>query len=590
VSDKRKNQKNDKLLILQDPAREEHADKFLFFLLIAFGIYQAVIYWGHQLVPHFDFYCFPSSGRQILSLQIPTDYKRTPLVGILQIWLGHITGGTYPDFHGGWLLNSISNILTAALLWLAGRKIIGRSAIWFAVIAMINPFGIQMLTESIAETPMLFFIWITLYLIFIRSKWAYLFASLTSMVRYEGAVLIACAFVMDMIEGKNKKERWLAFGYSALASIPMGLWMLGTFSQQSLGATHYINIFKKEYTSQFVGGVESRTGFMMNANILWQTGFYPLFTPSLQASRTFSDTLTIINQVLVAITFFFGSIYGLYKRQWKILILLIFIVPYFWVHAKYPYPIHRYYATIFAIVMLICIYGLCSFWTLISSKIRLPKAAVIIAQLAVIIISLMWVLTLWGYLPQMAPMSKDSVSLPFVTILVVFMIFAAELFVNKGKLLTNLVILMLMILMIVSNQFVIADVVGNGERDVEFKYLTDWYSQNAKPGEKLVCTVPGILQILAPQYKDCFIHTQTFDANNPTDFAIECYKKNITYVAWDSRVGLVPSDQYYKYWKMSNIAPLAAGRDIGPYQFITQLRVNQRRYINLYRLRPLPNK
>ena len=590
MSDKRKNQKNNNLLILQDPAREERADKFLFFLLIAFGIYQAVIYWGHQLVPHFDFYCFPSSGRQILSLQIPTDYKRTPLVGILQIWLGHITGGTYPDFHGGWLLNSISNILTAALLWLAGRKIIGRSAIWFAVIAMINPFGIQMLTESIAETPMLFFIWITLYLIFIRSKWAYLFASLTSMVRYEGAVLIACAFVMDMIEGKNKKERWLAFGYSALASIPMGLWMLGTFSQKSLSATHYINIFKKEYTSQFIGGVESRTGFKMNANILWQTGFYPLFTPPLQASRIFSDTLTIINQVLVAITFFFGSIYGLYKRQWKILILLIFIVPYFWVHAKYPYPIHRYYATIFAIVMLICIYGLCSFWTLISSKIRLSKAAVIIAQLAVIIISLMWVLTLWGYLPQMAPMSKDSVSLPFVTILVVFMIFAAELFVNKGKLLTNLVILMLMILMIVSNQFVIADVVGNGERDVEFKYLTDWYSQNAKPGEKLVSTVPGILEILAPEFKGCFIHTQTFDANNPNDFVIECYKKNITYVSWDSRVGLVPSDQYYKYWKMSNIAPLAAGHDIGPYQFITQLRVNQRRYINLYRLRPLPNK
>ena len=130
--------------------------------------------------------------------------------------------------------------------------------------------------------------------------------------------------------------------------------------------------------------------------------------------------------------------------------------------------------------------------------------------------------------------------------------------------------------------------VGNGERDIEFKYLTDWYVANAKSGEKLVTTVPVILEMLAPAYKDNFIHTSTFDANNPADFAAECYRKNITYVAWDSRVGLVPTDHYYKYWKMSNIAPLIAGGDVGPYQFITQLRANQRRYINLYRLRYPP--
>jgi hypothetical protein len=591
VSDKRKNQKTDKLLILQDPAREKQVDICLFFLLLAFGIYQAVIYWGHQPVPHFDFQCFESIGKVILNLEVPVDYKRLPLVGVLQILLGHITGGTYPALVGGWLLNSITHPLTVIFYWLAARKIIGRNAIWFAIIAIINPFGLQLLTEAIVETPMLLFMWITFYLIFIRSKWAYLFASITSMIRYEGAALVACAFVMDMIEGENKKERWMAFGCAALASIPLTVWMLGTvLHSESLGPTHYLNIFKKDYTSQFVGGVESRTGFMMNANILWQTGFYPLFAPFSQTNQTFSETLFVTNQIIVAVSFLFGSIYGLYKRQWKILVLLIFLVPYFWVHARYPYPIHRYYVTIFSIVMLICIYGLCSFWTLISSKIKLPKAAVIVAQLAVLIISLMWVLTLWGYLPQIAQMSRASVSLPYVAILVVLIAFAAELYFRKERIFTNIVILSLMVLMIVSNQFVVADMVGNGERDIEFKYLADWYCQNAKKGEKLVTTVPTILAIMAPQYKDCFIHSQSFDANNPTDFVMECYNKNITYVSWDSREGLVPSDHYYKYWKMSNMAPLAAGRDVGPYQFITQLRVNQRRYINLYRLKPLPNK
>ena len=146
--------------------------------------------------------------------------------------------------------------------------------------------------------------------------------------------------------------------------------------------------------------------------------------------------------------------------------------------------------------------------------------------------------------------------------------------------------LLLICLMIFSNQAVILSIVGNGERDIEFKYLLDWYVQNI-PGEKMVLTVPVILQTMAPKYKECFIHTNSFDANNPNDFVAECYKKNINYAAWDSRMGLTPGNRYYKSWKMANIAPLALGRDVGPYQFITQFRVNKRSYLNLYRLKPI---
>jgi hypothetical protein len=407
------------------------------------------------------------------------------------------------------------------------------------------------------------------------------------MVRYEGAALILGAFVLDMIESKNNKQRLTAFIYSAMASIPLAIWMLGTFlTWEGEGATHYLKIFSKEYTSQFAGGLKSRIGFMKHANILWQVGFYPLLTPSPQAGKTFADTLVSVSKIFTLVSFLFGSVYGLYKRQWKILVLLLFLIPYFWVHSKYPYPVDRYHATIFAMVMLICIYGLYGFWGLINN--RLPKGIIIISQIVVIVTALVWALTLWGYLPKIASMSKASVSLPYVAILVVFIALAAGRFAYKEKLLTDFVILALMVLIIASNQFIVAGIVGNGERDIEFKYLVDWYRENAKKGEKLVTTVPLILQIMDPADKDYFIHTDTFDANNPSDFVYECYKRNITYVAWDSRVGLVPTDHYYKYWKMSNIAPLVVGKDIGPYQFITQLRANQRRYINLYRLRYPP--
>lgn len=613
MSDKRKNRKNDQTVTahssraatvmerlkrnnkvepsafagsrIGDLSAQKKFDIFIFIILFVFGIYQSIIYWGHQPVPHFDFHCFVAIGREILSFQIPSDYKRVPLTGILQIFFGKIAGGDCPELHGGWLLNSISHTLTLIFLWAAARKLIGIHAIWFAVIAIINPFGLQLLTESIAETPMLFFIWITFYLIFIRSKWAYLLAALATMVRYECAALIAGMFVFDMIDAKNKKERLLSFAYASLASVPLALWMVGTFLSQNTGGTHYLNIFRKNYTSQFVEGVENRTGFLKHAEILWQTGFYPLLQPSPGAEKSFMNAVFIFTKIFVAVTFALGAILGLIKKQWKILVLLIFLVPYFIIHAKYPYPIHRYHATIFAIVMLICVYGLCSFWSLVKNKI--PKAIVITLQVILFITALTWLLNIADYLPRLKPMSAASVSLPLVAILVSVLALAAWIYFDRKFVFTKIVIVSVLALMIISNQFVVAGVVGNGERDIEFKYLTDWYVKNAKPAEKLVTTVPAILAILSPKHKDNFIHTNTFDANTPEDFVRECYQKNITYVAWDSREGLIPHDHYYKYWKMSNIAPLAAGKDIGPYQFITQFRVNQRRYLNLYRLRPL---
>jgi hypothetical protein len=576
-------------LLQQVDNREKYVDVFLFFLLLAFGIYHSVIYWGHQVVPHFDFECLAAQGRQILSFKVPTDYKRAPLVGILQVLLGHIADGESPDFHGGWLLNSIAHPLTAVLLWLAGRKVIGRAAVWFAIIAIINPWGLQLLTESIAETTLLFFIWATFYLIFIRSRWAYLTASLTTMVRYEGAALILCAFVMDMIDSEDKRQRIAAFGYAALASVPLALWMLGTvLNWQAQGSTHYLNILGKEYKSQFAGGIEERTGFINNANALWNVGFHPLFIPFTSTEVSLDAVIFNANKMLIFASFLFGSVYGLYKRQWKILVLLIFLLPYFWVHAKFPHIIPRYYATIVAIVMLICVYGLCSFWKLIKGK--LPEQAIITSQIVVSIAALIWAIMLFGELSEAKGLSRASISLPYVAILAVFIALIAERFVYKRGWLTDFVILALMILMITSNQCGVVGIVGNGYRDIEFKYLLDWYKANAKKGEKLVATVPSILQIMAPQYKDCFIHTNSFDVNTPDDFAIECYKRNITYVAWDSRMGLSPTDHYYKYWKMANIAPLAAGKDIGPYQFITRIRSPLRselgpKYINLYRLK-----
>lgn len=582
---------------LIEPQNNEVRNEKIFSLCILivfflFGSYQSILYFSHKAVPHFDFNCFAILGHEILDFKTPSSFKRVPLVGILQVAIGNIVGGRSPDLTGGLLLNGILYPFIGMLLWLVGKKLIGRGAVFFAVAAMINPWQVQLLTEAIAEITFLFFILITFYFMFNRSNWCYVFALLTTMVRYEGAALILAAFVMDMLYCEGKKAKFKAFCFSALASIPLMLWMLWTaLNWDASGQTHYLKVFTPAFKSQFGASTDERVGIMLNIKLLWQVTFSPLLMPPPQNGNGSGNFIFAMSQIITALGFAFGSIYGLLKKQWKILALLLFVIPYFIIHAMYPYPIPRFHSTISAIILLIVLFGLQSLWKAINKNERIPAPIIAIVLLCVIVVSLFWAMSILPYFKYIHRISIRSVSLPYVAIFVVFILLAADFFIHKKKkLLKKITVLVVMSLVIISNQFTLARVVGNGESDIEFKYLLDWYIKNAKPGEKMALTVPIILQTMAPEYKDNFIHTQNIDANNPNEFVQECYKKGITYVAWDSRMGLTPNDHYYGYWKMKNIAPLGRAGDIGPYKFITQIKANERRYVNVFRLKPQVGK
>jgi len=255
----------------------------------------------------------------------------------------------------------------------------------------------------------------------------------------------------------------------------------------------------------------------------------------------------------------------------------------------------RYYAPIFWIALLICWFGLQGFWKLIDRNGRAPKALVLISQALAVIIAITWLVSLIPYLSRTSRVSTTSASLPYVTMILVSIIFAVRIFIYKFRhLLRELSILALACLFIASNQFVLVQTVGNGQHNIEFKLLADWYVANAKPGEKLLTTLPHIARIFAPEHKDSFLWLGSIKAEKPSDFVRKCYAENISYVAWDSRLGFSPGDPYYKMWGLKNIAMLAEPRSIGVYEFITQKQASKRRFINVFRLRKpspgLPSK
>jgi len=128
---------------------------------------------------------------------------------------------------------------------------------------------------------------------------------------------------------------------------------------------------------------------------------------------------------------------------------------------------------------------------------------------------------------------------------------------------------------------------GNGQTDVEFKHLADWYVANAKPGEKMGLYMSGVVQIFAPKYADNIVGLPK--ADSPSEFVKACYNENITYVVWATREGLSTDHTGYRQTNLDKtIAILREPKNIGPYEFVAQVG-SDRGYVNIFRLQKPAN-
>jgi hypothetical protein len=568
--------------IEQIEKRERYFDFIVIATFLVFGIYQSVIYFGHKIVPISDFPDIVRIGHELLSFKVPSRFMQAPVVGLLQASLSYVVGGHHPDLTAGWLLNAILHPLNLVLLYLVGKQIIGRAAIWFALIVILNYWVIYMLTEPIIETSLMFFILLTFYLIFKRSNWCYVAASVATMVRYEGAALILAAFVMDMIYRKDRLQRIRAFVYSALATVPLGIWLLGVFLRYDPEKGSYLAVFTKDYATAFTESVEDRTGIVMHMRLLWEVGFRPLFmVKGPEAIRI----LFGLSKIIAGIGFAFGIFYGFLKRQWKILALLIFFVPYFLLHARYPYPLQRFHTTIFWIALLICILGLQGIWNLINSEGRVPRVIVVALHSMLAVLAVIWIIWLIPTMSKASVISPTSTYLPWIAMVVAALIFAGRIYVYKPRRwMRELSIFAVFCLVILSNQFSLVRLVGDGQREKEFKQLADWYIANAKPGEKMGVYMYQVVGIYAQKYKDDIVALP--QADSPEEFIEACYKEGLTYVVWATREGLRnDSVRYRRLGLDKNIAQLRNFKSVPPYQFVTRVGWD-RGYVNIFRLLP----
>ena len=595
-----------------DAALNRRFGWFAMAVLFAFGVYLSILYFGHQVVPNSDFpafvqtgrsilsfdlplsfkrvpglgmlqvaLAFVQTGRSILSFDLPSSFKRVPGLGMLQVALAALVGGQHPELTAGWLLNAILYPMILVLFYLVGRQVIGKGAIWFALLAIINPGVLKWMCHPIAETTLIFFTVLSIFLIIRRSRWCYLAAAMTTMIRYEGAALIVAAFVMDMIESRSWKPRLKALLYSVLAGIPMSLWLLGMYLTRKVGATVTEMPYLKYYGQ--------KTVFSKCTNLMWNVSIRPLVMP-VPGNQEMMNQLFAFSKILLVICLVAAVVYILLKRQWHVLPLVIFLVCFYLVHASKSNVLYRYCVPVAWVILLLGCYGLRSIWLMIPGKNYVPRPVVVVVQLAAAVGALVWFVYLVRYLPKVAGYSLKSTSLPYCAMGAVILILAGYIFIYETRgLFGHIALAAITLLLIVTNHFTLVQKVGNGSMDLEFKKLANWYIKNAQSDEKMVTTMGHVVSLYAPEYKNYFVKTSRITGKSPNEFVNNCYKHGITYVAWDSRIGLARRNSYYAKWGIKHMAMLARPRDIGPFKFIDQIKHKHypNRYIYIFRLKPL---
>ncbi|MBW8015906.1 MAG: glycosyltransferase family 39 protein [Planctomycetes bacterium] len=576
--------------------REKYLAIFVVAVLIAFGAYLSILYYGHKIVPCSDFMGFYRTGRQIANFQLPTSYKRAPVTGLLQYMTSFFMKSPYPHLRAGWMVNAILNPLSLVLLWLIGKEMLGKSGKWLAILVIVNPWTLSLLIEPIAETTMLFFVLLTIYLIFKRTSWCYLAGMAATMVRYEAATLVIAAFLVDMIYSKNKKQRLKALLFAFLAAIPLMLWMYGTLKSGTKGTTHYFNVFSFSASKEFKDMGADKTGIIKHFNIIWSVGFRYLFGLPLDTDREVYKEFFNISKFLVSSTFILGLVFAAIRKNWKIMVLLCFLAPYVLVHAYYPYPIARFHAISFWIVLAICLYGIVELWKFADKGNRIPRPVVCCMQVLTISCLAVWLFKLLSTDPRVPThiqyankISPQSSSIAFVTFGVVLALAIVPVLLMRFKgAMHALTVVFLFAVMIVSNQLGVASLMQTGKHDSEFKVLADWYTENAKPGEKMATSMTPVVSLYVSNPSG-IVNYRNIKSTGPADFANKLHKKGIKYIAWDSRLGLAPTDPYYKLYHLEKIKTLMHPQSQGPYKFIKRIE-NGRRFVNIFELQMPPSK
>ncbi len=540
--------------------RERLAEHWPILLLAVLGLLWSLSFWRHFTFPNSDYFSFVGTGRAWLSFRIPDTMKRAPVFSVIAGLLGMVFPHPGTQLGAMEMYNALLLPVSMILFYLLGRELLGRpAAMVTAVLAGISPWMVRASSEALAEmTLVVLFAAAVLCVARGRMGWAYVFAMLASITRWDMAGLLPAVALADL--GRNRKLRSMLWK-AALASVPFLLCMVITKIQLS-GAekgAHYLQVLSKE--RQFALREDLHT--------YWKIMSAWVNAPLLPRTAGEVDMVKRVNLAVfrctaigLGLAFVGGSVCGVMRRRWEIPAMLVAGVPYVLVHAVYPYREARFCVPMAWAGLIIAVYGAKSVLDLVRKKWRAWPYAKPALEVVAAGFSVVWAIRVGHTLtygiekkacPGIGTMVCWSAAIAVAGYLGYEWLRAAR----PG--LHWVVVPAFLVLAGVSSGIEVAAVMGDGKVLTSFKTLSLWFKENARPDDRMVTNMPGYLPIYTGLPKDRFVHTGSITPEAAPDlpaFVRECRRMGVTLIAWDSGLANNTKDRYYQLWGLDRITPL----------------------------------
>jgi len=526
-------------------------------LLIILGLIYSLHFLQHFVFPNPDFMTFVRTGHKWLALEIPSSMKRAPVFSIISALISKAFGAPLGSLFGTGLFNALMYPLAIVFIYLLSRDLLGRAAVWAAFLAGLSPWMVRMSSQPLAEMTIVVMVAATALAAGRNSGWAYLFAMLGSLSRWDLAALIPAVALADLIRNR-KWRRPIALG--ALASIPFCLCMVITFEQLrgQTGGVHYLQVFSKD------------AGFELSADLrlYWENICSFVAAPLIHRTAAGPENSVELNSFisgssgfLLAAAVIAGAVLSIIKKRWSVIVLLLAAVPYVIVHAAYPYRLGRFCVPFGWAGLIVSAYAVVALWRWFAGRTK-PVFVVPMLQIGGAVIFGLWSVKLLGSLElsnKYCPAMMRTAVIAAAVAIAGFVIL--DLINRRSAGLSWLVVPAFLVLSVFSSATTTGFVMGDGQQGANFKVLAQWFEANAKKDDRMVSTMPGYIALYSNLPMNRFAHIEGIkpeDAKDFEEFVQECRRQKVTLIAWDSRLYNARSDRYYKLWGLDRWDPLAA--------------------------------
>lgn len=511
--------------------------------LLAGGVFY-LPFFNAFTVPKMDFFGLHWNAVQYLHCEPPYSFKRLPLFSLLIGVVAFVMPGPEPILAAAEVINAVLAPMSLWLIYRIGRRFHDpRASLMLTALCAADPVTVYCVAQPLHDILHLTLVLSTVDCSLRGSRWAYLWAGLASLTRYEAVVLIPILMIHDGCLRLQPDARGSMLR-GVLASVGIVTWMaLSVSFHRGAINPHWGEFWEpRRDPMAFLKGIFTR----------------PLdFLPP---SGWDNPPVRLVVVAATLAVFGVGLLMMIRRYQSDIFVMGVFFCAYIAIHTLYPWFQMRRVLPVMWIFYLVALKG---FWQVISALIRISGP---------VPIGSMWRGGRWVWLISLAAaclyasitlLEQEPLAMVSVMLFVLGMVlregWGKEGGIrgwNGGR------VSFLLLLGIVlgsgaasSAHLMRSDQVRN--HMARLRSVAEWYRNVAKPGDAMLVPIPRVIDYYGRLPRDYFVYPSSLESSTIMELLKELRDRGVTYVLWDSDHGSWDETGYYlKRFKSSLITLL----------------------------------